>query len=596
MRYFRWQGALAFIAILALVFAFVYLLAGPIAKLAIEKGGAEYTGAEVNVGKVNVELSPFMLNIVEFQATDPKKPENNMVSFKDATVSVDLWQLIFGRTIIDMLAVNDLTFGDKRQKMGQVYRAPADADQASQNPWADEVEINLPDVNELLANADLKTVKRAQALEQSYADEKAKLEALKADLPSKEKLAEYQERVKALSKIKVKTLADIEKIKKEFDALKKEFKAEKAKLAQAKEQVLASKTRISDDISALKNASEEDWQDISSKYQLSTIETEDFAHMIFGEKAREYYQWAELILTHVKPLLASSGATDAAQEVPSTGGRFVHFDEENPLPSFWLKKGNVSITLADTSYSISLDDITHQHWLINKASAIVVNADDSGSANAKLGALAAKSQFELDSAQVLSAAGDWSLNQFPLNDIDLQESDAISLSLVHALLKVVGDFSVDAGELKLNSDFSLTDNEFNGEASSKLANAVLGALSSADSLNLNLSADGNWQNPDWHVKSELDKLLAGAVTSQLSGELAGFKNELQAGLTEKMGGSLALGEGGLTQALDIEALLTDSDKAFDNLMKSDVVKQQQKKLEDKAKDKLKDKLGDLFGG
>ena len=71
------------------------------------------------------------------------------------------------------------------------------------------------------------------------------------------------------------------------------------------------------------------------------------------------------------------------------------------------------------------------------------------------------------------------------------------------------------------------------------------------------------------------------------------------GLNEKLANALKLGDSQAAELLDLEALLTDTDKALADLKNSDVVKQQQKKLEDKAKDKLKDKLknklGDLFG-
>ena len=74
---------------------------------------------------------------------------------------------------------------------------------------------------------------------------------------------------------------------------------------------------------------------------------------------------------------------------------------------------------------------------------------------------------------------------------------------------------------------------------------------------------------------------------------------LSKGLNDKLANALKLGDSQTAELLDLEALLTDTDKALADLKNSDIVKQQQKKLEDKVKDKakdqLKDKLGDLFG-
>ena len=597
MRYIRWQGAVVFITIMLTILAIAYVFAGPIAKSMIEKYGAEYTGAEVNVASVDVELMPFALQINELQATDAKKPSNNMVSFDSANASVDLWQLIFGRTIIESLEVNGLAFGEKRSTEGKVYLAPdesADGEQDAENPnWLDDVQQNLPDPKTLLDNSNLQTVKSANKLEQTYQQEKETLAQVKAQLPTEEKLKEYQDKVKALAKIKVKSLEDIEKIKTEFDQLKKQFKQEQAALKSAKEKLIAAKNNISADVTALKNAPEQDWQDISNKYQLSSIEAEDFAHILFGEKAREYYQWAAIVLEHVKPLLEKSGdGSTTPESIDVKGnGRFVHFDEENPMPSFWLKKANLSLKLADANYQVTLSDVTHQHWMINKRSLVEVNADD----KEKVGALSAKAGFSLNALQALTADGDWSLTQYPLNDVVIKESKDFNLQLVHALLKVVGQFDVKEGQLNFNSDFALSNNDFTGSSDAKLAKVIIDTLTNTNSLSLTLLADGNWLSPKWQVNSELDNLLSNAFKSQVSAKLNDFKQELQSGLNAKMGDSLALGEGQLSELVDIEALLTNSDKAFSDLANNDVVKQQKKKLEDKAKDKLKEKLGKLFG-
>ena len=52
---------------------------------------------------------------------------------------------------------------------------------------------------------------------------------------------------------------------------------------------------------------------------------------------------------------------------------------------------------------------------------------------------------------------------------------------------------------------------------------------------------------------------------------------------------MKLGDSSTAELLDLEALLTDTDKALEDLKNSDIVKQQQKKLENKVKNKAKDK-------
>ena len=195
----RWQGLIAFVVILALILGSVVLFAGPIAKMAIERFGGNYTGAEVNVDKVDVNFAPFGVEIWQLQATDPKAPEQNMVAFEHADASVDLWPFLFGKTIVENIEVKALSFqhcpsiGWSRFIERQTNLLIGNMTEQ----WQDDIKANLPDPNELLAQSNLLTVQRAKALEATYQREKDLVERTKAKLPTKETLKDYQARVKA---------------------------------------------------------------------------------------------------------------------------------------------------------------------------------------------------------------------------------------------------------------------------------------------------------------------------------------------------------------------------------------------------------------
>ena len=118
-------------------------------------------------------------------------------------------------------------------------------------------------------------------------------------------------------------------------------------------------------------------------------------------------------------------------------------------------------------------------------------------------------------------------------------------------------------------------------------------------MTVDVGVNGELSKPSFTIASSLNDALTGAFKQQVSAKLGGFKKKVNKGLNEKLTNALKLGNSQSAELLDLEALLTDSDKALADLKNSDIVKQQQKKLEDKvkdkAKDKLKDKLGDLFG-
>ncbi|WP_286262908.1 TIGR03545 family protein [Thalassotalea atypica] len=594
-HYIRWQGFAFFTAIVFVIALVFYIFAEPLAKIAIENGVSEYTGAEVNVGQVELAFSPMTLTVMQMQMTDPKKPSHNIASFDQATARISLWPYLFGKTIIDDLSIEALKLSSARKSIGEVYVAP-NAQTENGDPldesWLESLEQSLPDPRAVLENSNLKTVKRAQAFEQSYQEEKLKIEQLKQQLPEAEKLKEFEQRVKALTKTKVKSLEDLERIKSEFDTLKKEFKVEQAKVSSAKKELLASKDNLAQQLVDLKNAPQEDWQDIEKKYQLDKLDAQDFAHIIFGEKAREYYQVAELAFKYIKPLLSkdNENPTDA-QSLDGSKGRFVHFDEDNPMPEFLLKKGKISIVLPRGEYVVELSDITHQHWLLNKKSRVQLIAKEQSTS----GDIALDSHFALSKGQELTADGKWNFSKFTLQDIVLKESERLNLSLNSSLLAGSGQLAINNGELNLDSLVTLNENDFVGSANSKLGNVVVETLKNAKNLDISIDAIGDILSPNWSISSPLDDMFTQAFKQQIGAKLSGYKTELQSGLNDKLKNALDLGHSQETELLDIEALLTGSENTLDSLENNDVLKKKQKELEDKAKDKLKEKLGKLFG-
>ncbi len=594
-RYLRWQGLASFAVIILLIVAFIYFFIESIVKNGIEYGGSYYLGAEVNVEAVEINYNPFELNIHGLQATDPEKPSVNLVSFSQATASIDVWQYLFGKVIIDQVVVDALAFSSPRAYPGKVTKDITDENgEQEESELFSTPDISLPDVNTLLDNADLQTVKQSKLLEQTYQQEKAKLKGLKDNLPSKEKLADYKTQLTALSKVKVKTLADVEKIKADFDKIKKQFKADQAIVKQAKEQLQQSKDLLVEHTAALKNAPEQDWQAIESKYQLDKVDGADFAHILFGEQARDYYEYGQVFLEKVKPLV--SGNNDKPEEINmGAKGRFVHFSEAEPLPDFLIKKANISIVSPQGDFSAVIEELNYQHWLRNLPTTYqVVSTNVMGGGDAKL-----DGEFSLSQDNDVNGLGNWAFNQVKLTEVALQESSKFTLAIEQANLAGKGEFSLASGNITSSNSINLSQAVFNGSGESKVTNMVIDTFKGMDKLALGINASGPMLSPQWQISSPLNDILKGAVQQQLQQKLAGFKSKVQSGLSDKLASALEINSSADGEIVELDKLLTDTDGALDDLKNSDVIKQKQDELKnkatDKVKDKLKGKLGDLFG-
>lgn len=603
-RFIRWQGTIAFIVLTALVAAFLYFFAESLVKSAIVNSAESAFGAEVNVADVELGYSPLKISVIDLQVTDKEAPSQNLFSFEQATAAIDVWQYLFGKVIIDQLEVSQLAFGSQRAKAGKVYQdkvltAAEQEESLSSKAKAllPEVDMKLPDVKTLLNDSNLLTVKASNNLKASYKTEQEKLKALKAKLPNKDRIKYYQEKVKTLSKVNVKTLDDVERVAAEYETLKSEFKADQTLIKKAKQQVLASKKLLVEQSKALKSAPSKDWQSIEKKYQLESVDSEDFAHILFGEQARGYFQKAQWLYEKVAPFIGGKGDEVKEEQVNiHSEGRFVYFDEENPLPSILIKQALFSMTLAQGDFIVEGEELTHQHWVRGEDSVVNVFSNTNGE-------LSFQSHFKISKSGKFISDGNWSAKNRTLADSALTDTKALTLAIDSAKLNGQGTFTLVGEDILSDNELSLNDATYKGQASSKLTQLLLDTIQSLDQLTLDIDVKGKLDKPSLSIDSSLNNALTGAFKKQVAGKVDEFKAKVNKGLNEKLASALKLNDNQLTELVDLEALLTDTDKSLDNLKNSDVVKQQKQKLKDKlknkakdkAKDKLKGKLGDLFG-
>jgi uncharacterized protein (TIGR03545 family) len=604
-NYVRFSGLISFFVVTLLVVFLLYLFAETLVKSTIEQVGGTMIGAEVNVESVDLEYSPLMLTINNLEVTDAEQPSHNLFSVKQSKAGIDLWQFLLGKTIIEQLDVVKLELMTQRSHVGDVYGKKQSDEQ---QPLVVEsllpaMDLQLPDVKSILDDSNLLTVKAAEQLQTSYDEEKLKLNALKEKLPSKAKLAAYKLKIKNISKMKVKNLDDFNKVKTEFDNIKKDFNDDQAIVKAAKAQFLSSKQRLVKHVSALKNAPKQDWQTIESKYQLETVNTEDFAHILFGEQARGYYQKAEKLYQRIAPFLNSDNkVNEDTQANLSAQGRFIHFDENSPLPEFLVKNAKLSMVLAQGDFEITAKELTHQHWYRNNPSTVHISSTKLTSG----GDVTMDSQFERAKNGDLSGEGQWLIKQFALQNMQLTDVKSLALTLIEGKLSGSGDFAVnqnndtgsthtESSNIVSNSHFVLANASYQGEADNKFAGILLDTFKSLDELTLNVNVVGDVEQPKFNMSSSLDKAVKGAFKKQIANKLIEFKTQVNSGLNEKLAQSLQLSNENDTELVNFEALLGDTNNALEQLKNSDVVKQQKKKLQDKAKDKLKSKLSDLFG-
>ncbi len=605
-KFIRLRGFVSFLSLILIIALFVCVFAESLIRISIKSTLETAFGAEVNVTAVELNYSPLALTVKGLQVTDAENPDFNVFSFQTAKAGFDGWQYLLGKTIIEDLSVEELMFATKRESIGEVFTNKErdhreDDTSGDSDSMLPAMNLSLPDVNSLLNNKDLLTLKASQQLAESYEQEKVKWSAIQASLPNKAKLESYEQRVKALGKMRIKSLEDLNQVKAKFEQLKAEFKQDQQQVELAKNEVIRAKNRLEQGVTNLKDAPGKDWQRIEKKYQLDNISNDDFAHILFGDKARKYYQTAENVYKKIAPSIKqyNDKKIEHKEEVPQRykpTGRFVYFTDDSTLPPFLIKQANISVISLgeqqlESHFEIRIEELTAQHYFRGKASKASVEIT-----MAKKGIVTANIEFFIDELEAFSASGDWQAEDLQVNDIEISENKDLSLSLEQGALSGNGDFSVQKDQ-SIGGKHRVTLDKVNykGEANSKFALMLLDTFNELDTLTMALSMSGTINEPEFSIQSSLNTAIKGAFKTQIDKQLGSFKQKVIKGLNDKVAQSLKLNEADSQNFVEIEALITDTDNALENLKKSDVVKQQKAKLKDKAADKIKDKLKGLFG-
>lgn len=576
----RIPGLIGFFAFVSLIAIVLIVFLDTWIKLAATKGLEQATGAEVNIASVSHSFSPFGVSVNGLQLTDPKKPTHNQMQASQITAQISLMPLLMQKVIIDDLTVSGVQFSQPRESEGAVYIEVEDLEQSE--GFADEIEI--PSVDEILAKSPLKTTKAAEDVQAAYDKHNENLQAQYEALPSKEKLAEYQSRLKELKDVDYKDPVKLASAKKAFDEILDELKQDKKKLTDFKAAVQEAKGDLSPKLAALKAAPGQDYDQLQALIAGDSGAINDVTKLILGEKAAV---WSDYLLSAyqvVGPMLVSSGEKKEQQK--RADGKWIEFSDETPLPDLLIKKAVVSLIWQDEEISSDWKDITYQHDKIGRPTVFEINS----TASKLWQSLVVKGDFRLIE-QTMSAAQNWDLKGLKLSDLALLDEQKLTTKIDSSLLSSNGSLSVKDNLISGGGKIDLYELAMTAKGSNQMTDLIANTLNGLDNLSINADLEGAYDDPDISFSSNLDKQLGKALLGNLSGEQKQKLADLKQKLTGQAAGPLGEKSDQLGEWQDWEKLADGDLSSVEDMMKS-----QFNDALDKQKDKLKDKLkSKLFG-
>lgn len=592
----RKSGIAALVGAFAVVGASGYLFADTIAKFAL-KQGMEFTfGAEANVADVKVSWSPFGVAVDSLAQTDASEPTKNLFEVKEASAQIDVWQLLLGKYVVEQLSIEQLALGTKRAEAGNVFERLnlSDSQTESVKQVSKSLGLTVPSSEDILAKLDLQTEKKGRALEQTWNQEKPKLEQAFKLLPNENTLKTLKADWKRIEAIELKSPQDFEKLRAELKQLKVKVDKERAALKQAKLQYKESKGKLDVAYDELQQAAKDDWSRVEEQVSFDDPNAVALANMLFGDEIAGYVEQAQTIWQKAQPYLAKQKEQKAqeqqAAEQKWSQSKNIEFPLLQAWPDWMVKDLTISALIKQNLYQITGSEINLQSYVRQNPSLYQVSLNEEFTLNG---------EYFADQEMKITTSGAWQVMGLALSQKSLSDSKDLTLALTNAGLVGKGTYSID-NQLQSSSQLTFTEAKFKGEATTRLAQLTLDTLAGVNRFDVDLAIAGDINKPSIKVKSDLDKQLSNAFKSAFNKEWSKVKQQAQVKLQAKLSNQFGLED---TDLAEFQKKLTGADGELDGFGSGsveDMVKQQTKayedKLKQKAKDKLKDKLKGLFGG
>ena len=574
----RWPGLIAFFAISGAIAAIVVLFLDFWIKLAAQKGLEVATGAEVNISQVEHSFSPFGVQLIGVQLTDPKAPMTNQLEAAQISANIDLSPLLLRKVIIDNLAITGVQFGTPRTTEGAVYRHSDNPDAPSvfEDLFPDKAE--LPSVDEVLARSPLKTTEAIEQTQAAYEQHKDVISEQYKNLPSQDKLAEYKQQIKALSETNYKDPAELLAAKEKFDQLKKEIQADKQLISEFKQSINEAKQDLAPKLAQLKAAPGQDYEQLKALVAGDAGAISDVTTMVFGEKAAQWAEYGLAAFDMVAPMLKNK--EQQQQEALSTTGRWVSFDDTSGLPELWIKQATISLSWQQEEIISKWQDITYQHDILGKPTVFSVDS----SASKLWQSLKLKGDFWLKENGV-DAQQNWQLAGLKLDNLELINQDKLSSTLLSGLLSSDGTIQVKQNTLDGDGVIKLAKLNMQAQGSNKVTNIIAATLNDLSQLTIHTDVAGEIGDLDLSFSSDLNKQLGSALLSNVGKEEQAKLDELKQKLDEKMQNALGTQDSQVSEWLDWEKLADGDLNSLEEMLNAKM-----RNALDKKKDELKDKL------
>ena len=513
--------------------------------------GSQLNGAQVELESADLSLWPAGLQLINLRVTDAYNPMFNSFEAGAITATLDTALLLRRQLIVEQLDIVDVRINSPRTHSGATKDTPTTA-KSARFDFSDLVpDISLPDMNILLADAQQQVNAEITKIEQQIEGVEQRWRNNIQQLPSKDKVAEYRDRWDKLS-----SASFMEKIL-AAKKLKGEISNDLKVIKTFRKQLNSDRVLISQQIARAKGLPSAQADRVIQSSGLSD-ENIAFVRSITGEQIN---QW----ISRAKGFGGSLSSEDAQLTHVRGQGRRVTFLEDNPLPQVLIRRGqfNGRLQLASSNMSVTgtLSDIAYPLEEYSQPATLVVIAKDNRNASLLLKATLDHRTADFNDSFNLE------IMNLPFNEMSLSSGSEKNLVLKTATLNFTAIGNASQSTLIANVVAKLSNPKLQADPAraAKSEQWIAETLNLLDSVDLHVDISGALKDPMVDITSNLDKILAAGLKSQMSTQADKFKQQFTDKLGQQTSGQLTDLSAKGDFLKDIQALLNDRKAAMPSL-------------------------------
>ncbi|WP_020407385.1 TIGR03545 family protein [Hahella ganghwensis] len=554
-------GLLLLVVIVALFFIDV------IVKYVIEEEGTKAVKARVELDSADVRFFPLGVSLEGLKVTNPQEPLTNAFEAGLIDANVAFKPLLKSKVIVETAALTGMKFNTAREQSGAVpgLTPPPSSEPSILDKLKQDFKLpafQVPDPDQLLAQADLQTVKLANELQNSISQSKQQWNERIDSLPNKETLEGYKQRIKVLKESKdplkrIQALKDVANIQ-------KDVKKDLDKIKSAREDLKKDIAGLKSDIAKVKAAPKQDIDKMLGMVGLDANAVQGLAKGLFGDEVAQWigngYAWYEKL----QPYMSGGGekAAEETQAAPDTT------DYSDGLPKFLVKKltldGELPFPGERVPFGGEFTDLTDQASVWGKPAQLALSSQAKA-----IGGMEFKGILDHVVPAKAKDTFNFDLKDLPIQDIVFSDREDFPVTMAKALAVVAGQAVIQDGNLDMKVDTRFLEvemaNLLSGD-SAPLKQAMIDALQGLDTLDIVVLATGALKDPEVKMSTSLDKILSQSMRGlikkeqdKLTGKLQGKLNTLA---DEKVGGL----NSELSGLVDLNGLLGDRIGDFSSLL------------------------------